>query len=203
MSGRTQQQCLEKHQDEATQNETVHGNQLLYFLNSLILNQEGQSNCYQSSASNSYHFCFHPFAHSKHCCNELHLRNAKGRRGEGERGVKASISQNFPQMSQHLLINVALLLNPQLRPWKSITFDPTVGFPLLRSSICSLLKDQIISKSPTECWSQGRAKLRDFLRHCGAENTQPSPSFTPTLGTDECSNIPARLKGMARCNIAL
>ena len=35
----------------------------------------------------------------------------------------------------------------------------------------------------TECWSQGRAKLRDFPLHCGAENTQPSPSFTPTLGT--------------------
>ena len=37
---------------------------------------------------------------------------------------------------------------------------------------------------PTECWSQGRAKLRDFPRHCGAENTQPSPSFIPTLGSN-------------------
>ena len=40
-----------------------------------------------------------------------------------------------------------------------------------------------ITRRNTECWSQGRAKLRDFPRHCGAENTQPSPSFTPTLGT--------------------
>ena len=37
-------------------------------------------------------------------------------------------------------------------------------------------------KGCTEYWSQGKAKLRAFLRYCGAENTQPSPSFTPRLG---------------------
>ena len=35
----------------------------------------------------------------------------------------------------------------------------------------------------TECWSQGRAKLRAFPRHLAQENTQLSPSLTPTLGT--------------------
>ena len=39
-----------------------------------------------------------------------------------------------------------------------------------------------MSAKSTEFWSQGRAKLRDFPRHCGAEKTKPSPSFTPTLG---------------------
>ena len=34
----------------------------------------------------------------------------------------------------------------------------------------------------TDELTEGRAKLRDFPRHCGLENTQPSPSFTPTLG---------------------
>ena len=39
-----------------------------------------------------------------------------------------------------------------------------------------------LGHSFTECWSQGRAKLRDFLRNLARENTQLSPSFTPTLG---------------------
>ena len=34
----------------------------------------------------------------------------------------------------------------------------------------------------TECWSQGRAKLRAFPHHLAQENTQLSPSLTPTLG---------------------
>ena len=33
-----------------------------------------------------------------------------------------------------------------------------------------------------QCWSQGRAKLRAFPRHLERENTQLSPSLTPTLG---------------------
>ena len=37
----------------------------------------------------------------------------------------------------------------------------------------------------TECWSQGRAKLIDFLRQLARENMQLSPSFTPTLGSEE------------------
>ena len=35
----------------------------------------------------------------------------------------------------------------------------------------------------TECRSQGRAKLPAFPRHLARENTQLSPSLTPTLGT--------------------
>ena len=34
----------------------------------------------------------------------------------------------------------------------------------------------------TECWSQGRAKLRAFQRHLARGYTQLSPSLTPTLG---------------------
>ena len=44
--------------------------------------------------------------------------------------------------------------------------------------------DLFLQQAPrlcTECWSQGRAKLRDFLRHLARENTQLSPSLTPTL----------------------
>ena len=36
--------------------------------------------------------------------------------------------------------------------------------------------------SCTECWSQGRAKLRAFPHHLARENTQLNPSLTPTLG---------------------
>ena len=32
----------------------------------------------------------------------------------------------------------------------------------------------------TEYWSEGRAKLRAFPRHCGAENTQPSRLHSKT-----------------------
>ena len=35
----------------------------------------------------------------------------------------------------------------------------------------------------TECWSQGRAKLRDFPRHLAREITRLSLSLTPTLCT--------------------
>ena len=34
----------------------------------------------------------------------------------------------------------------------------------------------------TQCWGQGRAKLRAFPHHLARENTQLSPSLTPTLG---------------------
>ena len=37
--------------------------------------------------------------------------------------------------------------------------------------------------SCTECWSQGRAKLRAFPHHLARENTQLNPSLTPTLGS--------------------
>ena len=42
------------------------------------------------------------------------------------------------------------------------------------------------SQMYTECLSQERAKLRAFPRHWGPENTQPSPSLTPTLVTVVC-----------------
>ena len=56
----------------------------------------------------------------------------------------------------------------------------------------------------TECWSQGRAKLRAFLRHLARENTQLSPSLTPTLVTPSIlalmwSVLPIRIQFCTFC----
>ena len=42
--------------------------------------------------------------------------------------------------------------------------------------------DHISGTECTESRSQGRAKLRAFPHHLARENTQLSPSLTPTLG---------------------
>ena len=45
--------------------------------------------------------------------------------------------------------------------------------------------DSLSITNCTECWSQGRAKLCAFPRHLARENTQLSPSLTPTLSIEK------------------